>query len=60
MHYTDVVESWCCVDAAFAFNSLLYFQTFVVILQSQFVITHIFMHWTDVIKSWCCVDAAFA
>ena len=44
MHWTDVVESWRCVDAAFAFDSLYNFQAFVVILQSQFVITHIIMH----------------
>ncbi len=51
MHYSDVVESWRCVDAAFAFDSLFYFQTFVVILQSQSVIAHIIMHYSDVVES---------
>jgi hypothetical protein len=51
MHYTDVVESSRCVDAAFAFDSLLYFQALVVILESQFVIAHIPMHYTDVLES---------
>jgi hypothetical protein len=60
MHFTDVVESICCVDAAFAFDSLSYFQAFVVILQSQFVIGHVQMHFTDVSESCRCVDAAFA
>ncbi len=60
MHCTDVSESCRCVDAAFAFDSLLNFQAFIVILQSQFVIAHIRNHWTDVVESCRCVDAAFA
>jgi len=56
MHISDVVESCRCVDAAFAFDSLLYFQAFVVILESQFVIAHIHMHYTDVFESWCLFD----
>jgi len=51
MHISDVAESYRCVDAAFAFDSLFNFLTFVVILQCQFVIAHILMHHPDVVES---------